>query len=287
MRLGITLLTDLPWAEARPRWEAAEAMGFDHAWTYDHLVWGGLPDSPWRTATPVLGAAAAVTSRIGLGTLVSSPNFRHPYLLFRDAQALDDVSGGRFLLGVGTGGDVDSRVLDAAPLTVRERVDRFEEFVRTLVALRTGDDVTLAGRWASLRDARTLPGPGRTPLLVAANGPRSVRLAAEVGDGWITTGPNSSDLEEWFDGLRRSAEVYDEAVGHDPEVAARPRYVVLDSAPHLAGTGRVALSSVDFFDELVGRVGDLGFTDAVTHWPRSVAPYAASERVLEQIAARR
>ena len=56
MRFGITILTDLPWAEARPRWQAAEEMGFDHAWTYDHLVWGGLPDAPWTTATPVLVA---------------------------------------------------------------------------------------------------------------------------------------------------------------------------------------------------------------------------------------
>ena len=100
MRFGITILTDLPWAEARPHWLAAEEMGFDHAWTYDHLVWGGLPEAPWTTATPVLGAAAAVTTTIGLGTLVASPNFRHPYLLFRDAQALADLCDGRFLLGL-------------------------------------------------------------------------------------------------------------------------------------------------------------------------------------------
>ena len=136
MRIGLTLLTDQPWAEAAPRWRATEEMGFDHAWTYDHLVWGGLPQSPWTTATPVLGAVAAVTERIGLGTLVASPNFRHPYLLFRDAQALDDLSGGRFLLGVGTGGNVDADVLAAPPLTVGERVERFQEFTETLVALR-------------------------------------------------------------------------------------------------------------------------------------------------------
>ena len=60
MRFGLTILPELPWSELRPRWEAAEAMGFDHAWTYDHLVWGGLPESPWYGTMPTLTAAALV-----------------------------------------------------------------------------------------------------------------------------------------------------------------------------------------------------------------------------------
>ena len=213
MRIGITLLTDLPWREAAPRWRAAEEMGFDHAWTYDHLVWGGLPDAPWRAAVPVLGAVAATTSRIGLGTLVASPNFRHPYQLFREAQALEDVSDGRLLLGLGTGGDLDSRLLAQPPMTVRERVDRFQEDVDLLVRLRAEDHVDADGRWFSVRDARTLPGLGRTPLLVAGNGPRSVRYAARVGDGWVTTGPSTGSVEEWLDGLAVSSRVLEEELG--------------------------------------------------------------------------
>ena len=210
MRIGITLLTDLPWAEAAPRWRAAEEMGFAHAWTYDHLVWGGLPASPWRSGLPVLAAAAATTSTIGLGTLVASPNLRHPYLLLRDAQALEDVSDGRFLLGVGTGGDLDSRVLGAEPLSVRERVDRFQESTDLLLRLRDGDHVDAEGRWFSVAGARTLPGLARTPVLVAGNGPRSVRYAARVGDGWVTTGPATDSVEEWVAGLAESSRVLDE-----------------------------------------------------------------------------
>ena len=287
MRFGITLLTDVPWAEARPRWAAAEAMGFDHAWTYDHLVWGGLPDAPWATATPVLGAAAQVTETIGLGTLVASPNFRHPYLLFRDAQALEDLSDGRFLLGVGTGGNLDAEVLGSEPLTVKQRVDRFQEFTETLVRLRDGDHVSHEGEWFSTADARTLPPLRRTPLIVAANGPRSLRFAARVGDAWVTTGPNTDSVEEWFAGLASAATTYDEALADlGVSGAARARYLLLDSAPAFSGgAGRVALSSVAFFEELVGRAEALGFTDVVTHWPRSEAPYAASEAVLEQVAA--
>ena len=282
MRIGITVLTDLPWREAAPRWRAAEEMGFAHAWTYDHLVWGGLPDAPWRAATPVLGAVAATTSQIGLGTLVASPNFRHPYQLLREAQALEDVSDGRFLLGLGTGGDLDSRLLAQPELTVRERVDRFQEDVDLLLRLRAEDHVDADGRWFSVRDARTLPPLARTPLLVAGNGPRSVRYAARVGDGWVTTGPPADTVEEWVAGLAAASRVLDEAL----EGGELPRYVLLDSAGTLfGGDGRTSLSSVEFFTDLVGRVGELGFTDAITHWPRPEPPYAASERVLEQVAA--
>ncbi|WP_292604735.1 LLM class flavin-dependent oxidoreductase [Nocardioides sp. REDSEA-S30_B4] len=282
MRIGITLLTDLPWREAAPRWRAAEEMGFDHAWTYDHLVWGGLPDAPWRAAVPGLGAVAATTSRIRLGTLVASPNFRHPYQLFREAQALEDVSDGRLLLGLGTGGDLDSRLLAQPEMSVRERVDRFQEDVDLLVRLRSEDHVDADGRWFSVRDARTLPGLDRTPLLVAGNGPRSVRYAARVADGWVTTGPSTGTVEEWLDGLAASSRVLDDAL----EGRVLPRYVLLDSAGTLfGGAGRMSLSSVELFTDLVGRVAELGFTDAITHWPRPEAPYAADERVLEQVAA--
>jgi alkanesulfonate monooxygenase SsuD/methylene tetrahydromethanopterin reductase-like flavin-dependent oxidoreductase (luciferase family) len=286
MRIGLTLLTDLPWAEAAPRWRATEEMGFDHAWTYDHLTWGGLPDSPWAGATPTLAAAAAVTERIGLGTLVSAPNFRHPYVLFRDAQALEGISDGRFLLGLGTGGDLDSQVLGADELTVRERVDRFQEFVGLLEQLRDDDHVTSQGRWFSTADARTLPGLTRTPYLVAANGPRSLRFAAAHGDGWVTTGPPADSLEAWYAGLADSVGIFEDAVGaagRDP--ASLPRYVLTDATPHLSGTGRFALSSVTFFQEIAGRLDELGFTDLVTHWPRADTAYVGDVSVLEAVAA--
>ena len=285
MRFGITILTDRPWAQARPLWQAAEEMGFDHAWTYDHLVWGGLPDAPWTSATPVLGAAAAITTTLGLGTLVASPNFRHPYLLFRDAQALEDVSDGRFLLGLGTGGNLDAELLATESLTLGERVERFQAFVDLLVRLRDEDHVSAEGRWFSTADARTLPPLRRTPYLVAANGPRSLRYATRVGDGWVTTGPTVDSVEAWLAGLDEARTTYEAelaALGRDD---APPRYLLLDAPAHAASAKRTALSSVGFFSELVGRAGELGFTDVVTHWPRAEEPYAASTAVLEAVAA--
>src|SRR5688572_29270408 len=144
MRFGLTILPEHRWADAAPLWRRAEDLGFDHAWTYDHLVWAGLPDSPWYGTTPTLTAAALVTRKIRLGTFVSSPNHRHPYVFLRDLLALDDISGGRVTCGLGTGGDVDSRILgDDLPL--KARVSRFHEFVELLDRLLREDHVDHRG----------------------------------------------------------------------------------------------------------------------------------------------
>lgn len=279
LRHGIVVLPEHRWAEASPRWRAVEEMGFAHAWTYDHLVWGGLPDAPVFAFAPTLALASTVTSTIGLGVFVASPNYRHPYVLARDAITLDDASGGRFLLGVGAGGDLDSRILgDARPL--RERVDRFHEFAALLGRLLGEDHVDHEGRFYATRDARTLPEPvrARVPLVVAANGPRSVRLAAGVGDAWATYGGRGDTLDGWFAHVADLAARFDDA----REEAGRgplDRFLLLDSSP------RYALESLDLYAEMTGRAAELGFTDVVTHWPRPEDPYGGSVAVLETVAA--
>src|SRR4249919_180286 len=125
MRVGIVILPDQRWAVAAGRWQRAEQLGFDHAWTYDHLGWRDLVDGPWFDAVGTLTAAATVTSRIRLGTLVASPNFRHPVHFARELTGLDDISDGRVLLGIGAGGiGFDSAVLGWPALSPRERADR-------------------------------------------------------------------------------------------------------------------------------------------------------------------
>lgn len=280
MRYGIAILTDLPWAQAKPRWQTAEAMGFDHAWTYDHLVWEGLPEAPWTGAFPTLAAAAALTERIRLGTFVASPNYRHPYVLLRDAVGLADVSGDRFLLGLGTGGDGDARRL-GEDLTLKQRVDRFHEYVELLERLLGEDHVDHAGEFYTVRRARTLPGPARTrvPLWVAANGPRSIRLAAERGAGWITYGGKGETLDEWFAHVSGLIDRFGEAEADAGRSGLR-RVLSLDSSPQFS------LESVDVFEAMAGRAAELGFTDVVSHWPRPDGPYAGDEAVLEAVAGR-
>ena len=279
MRYGICILTDMPWREARPRWEAAEAMGFDHAWTYDHLVWGGLPNAQWFSCIPTLTAAAGVTERIGLGTHVVSPNFRHPVSTAREVQTLADVSDGRLILGLGVGGSPDSGILRQPALSVRERVDRFQEFTSLLDRTLREDHVDADGPYYGAADMRLVGGEvrSRIPFVIAGNGPRSVRFAALNGEGWVTTGPSTDDLDEWF------AAVDD---GHRllTDTAAEAGRTV-DSYLNLNMSPVNPLASAQVFTDLVGRAAETGFTDVILHWPRADEPYRGDESVLEQIAA--
>jgi alkanesulfonate monooxygenase SsuD/methylene tetrahydromethanopterin reductase-like flavin-dependent oxidoreductase (luciferase family) len=283
MRVGIVILPELAWARARDRWRRAEEYGFDHAWTYDHLGWRDLADGPWFDAVPTLTAAASVTRTIRLGTLVASPNFRHPAHFAREVTALDDISGGRLTLGIGAGGTgFDADVLGVPPLSARQRTDRFGEFVRVLDGLLRDERITHRGEYYTAVDARAIPGcvqRPRVPFLLAANGPRTMRLAARYGQGWVTTGPRTDDLDGWWRAVADLAQRFTDALGtagRDP--ATVERYLSLDSAP------RYSLSTVDYFEEAVGRAGALGFTDVVTHWPRPDSWYAGHESVLEQAA---
>jgi len=277
MRFGITILPEYRWKDAAPLWRRAEEYGFDHAWTYDHLTWSGLQDSPWYGTTPTLTAAALVTSTIKLGTFVTSPNFRHPLALTRDILALDDVSDGRFLCGIGAGGGIDTTIQGGPDLTARQKVDRLTEFVVLLDKLLTTDGVDFTGEYFETRNGRTLPGcvqQPRVPFVMAANGPRSLKLAVRYGAGWVTTGIKSRDFETWF------ASVTDLSHRLDDVLEGRPfdRYLALDSA-------RYSLSSVEAFEDVVGRAGELGFTDVITHWPRAEGVYAGSEDTLEKVVA--
>jgi alkanesulfonate monooxygenase SsuD/methylene tetrahydromethanopterin reductase-like flavin-dependent oxidoreductase (luciferase family) len=286
MRIGIVILPDQRWSVAGRRWQRAEEYGFDHAWTYDHLGWRDLVDGPWFDAVPTLTAAAMVTRRIRLGTFVASPNFRHPVHFAREVTAVDDIAEGRLLLGLGAGGTgFDSAVLGEPELTPRRRVDRFAEFLELLDTILRERSTTWRGEFFAAVDARSTPGAvqqPRPPFIVAANGPRALRLAARYGDGWVTTGTIATEDEKaWWQSVADVSARLDEAL----DTAGRPRdavdrYLNLDSSPVYS------MSSVDAFTDAVGRAAALGFTDAIAHWPRASSWYAGDERVLESVAAK-
>jgi alkanesulfonate monooxygenase SsuD/methylene tetrahydromethanopterin reductase-like flavin-dependent oxidoreductase (luciferase family) len=286
VRFGIVILADERWERAARRWRLAEEYGFDHAWTYDHLGWRDLVDGPWFDAVPTLTAAATVTARIALGTLVASPNFRHPVSFARQVTALDDISGGRLLLGLGAGAggaSFDARVLGEPPMTVRERADRFAEFTELLDLLLREDHVSWRGRYYAAVDARNLPGcvqRPRVPFVVAANGRRALGLAARFGEGWVTTGDSSGGPDAWWRSVGEIAGRLDEAlaaVGRSPDQLRR--YLSVDAS------GVYALDSEGSFADAAGRAAELGFTDVITHWPRESGHYAGRESVLEAVAA--
>jgi alkanesulfonate monooxygenase SsuD/methylene tetrahydromethanopterin reductase-like flavin-dependent oxidoreductase (luciferase family) len=283
MRVGVVLLPQARWALAREQWQRVEALGFDHAWTYDHLAWRSLADEAWFGTVPLLAAAAVATERVRLGTWVASPNFRHPVTFAKELMTLDDLSDGRFTLGVGAGGTgFDATVLGGAVLSPRERVDRLAEFVGLLDELLREPVTTVHGARYTAVDARMLPGclqRPRLPFVVAANGPRAMRVAVAHGAGWATTGPEGVTGEQWWSAVAG-------LVGRleDTEVDGRSgtgleRYLNLDSG------GVYALSSVEAFRDQVGRADELGFTDVVVHHPRTEGVYAGRVEVLEAVAA--
>jgi alkanesulfonate monooxygenase SsuD/methylene tetrahydromethanopterin reductase-like flavin-dependent oxidoreductase (luciferase family) len=290
MRHGIVILPQDPWSTARRKWQSAEGLGFDHAWTYDHLSWRSLADQPWNATIPTLTAAAVVTDTIRLGTFVSSPNFRHPVPFAKEITTVDDISGGRFLLGVGSGGTgFDAFVLGQPEYAPKERHVRFAEFVTLLDDLlrHEGDGergITFDGDWYKAVDARMVGVPAqqpRVPFVLAANGPKGLALVAEHGQGWVTTGKDGATGDEWWSAVTTLVGRLDDAAekaGRDP--ASIDRYLSLDSG------GQFSLESVGAFDDLVGRAAQLGFTDVISHWPRAEGIYAGDEDVLYEVASR-
>ncbi|MFM9551485.1 LLM class flavin-dependent oxidoreductase [Streptomyces caniscabiei] len=290
LRLSTVILPYLRWHEGgRDTWQRAEQLGFHTAFTYDHLSWRTFRDGPWFGAVPTLTAAAAVTDHIRLGTLVTSPNFRHPVTLAKELISLDDISGGRLTLGIGAGGTgFDATALGQEPWTPRERADRLAEFVPLLDRLLTEDSVSYEGDHYSAHEARNIPGcvqRPRLPFAVAATGPRGMGLAARYGQAWVTTGDpkvfETGTPEQSVHAIRGQVEKLADtaaAVGRD---AARLDKILLTG--FTPDRGR-PLESLDAFVDFAGRHAELGITDLVIHWPIPDSDFAANEKIFERIA---
>lgn len=288
LRLSTVILPIHRWHDGgRAQWQRAEQLGFHAAYTYDHLSWRTFRDGPWFGALPTLTAAAGATERIRLGTLVTSPNFRHPVTLAKELISLDDVSGGRVTLGIGAGGTgFDAVVLGQEPWSPRERADRFAEFVTLLDRLLTQDAVTAEGTYYSAVEARDIPGcvqRPRLPFAVAATGPRGLRLAATLGQAWVTTGDpklfESGTAEESLKAIggqidRLGAEC--EKIERD--VAGLEKILLTGFTP-----GR-PLDSFDAFVDFAGRHSELGITEIVVHAPIPDSDFAMDQALFERIA---
>ena len=170
---------------------AAEAAGFDSIWVGDHLLYrgDGRPErGPWEAWT-LLAALAAATERVELGPLVACSAFHPPALIAKMAATVAEVSGGRFVLGLGAGWSKDE--FRAFGLPFDHRVGRFEESFSIIRGLLAGERVTLRGRYWQADDAVLLPRPAERPrLMVGSNGPRMLAATLPHVDAWNT----------WYDG---------------------------------------------------------------------------------------
>jgi len=217
------------WADLREMTQLAEAIGLESIWVGDHYLYrdhrGTL--GPWEAWTQ-LAAIAAVTSRITLGPLVAATVFHEPGVLAKMALTVDEISGGRLVLGLGAGWNEPE--FHAYGFPFDERVSRFEEaftVVRTL--LREGR-IDFEGRFYTLRDCELLPkGPreGGPPLMIGSVGPRMLRITMPHVDAW----------NAWFnyfgntpEGYRANRDLVDAAcadVGRDPVTVERTVAVLL------------------------------------------------------------
>lgn len=175
------------WPEIRDLARQAEAGGADSVWVYDHLLFRLDGQATGiHEAWTLLTAVAVATERVELGSIVLATSFRSPALLAKMATTLDAISGGRLILGVGCGWHEPEYTAFGFPFD--HRVARFEESLRIIGPLLREGAVTFVGAHHRAEDCLILPrGPRpRIPLLVAAKGPRMLRLTAEHADAWNT-----------------------------------------------------------------------------------------------------
>ncbi|MFI9270138.1 LLM class flavin-dependent oxidoreductase [Kitasatospora sp. NPDC052896] len=287
MRLSTVILPIHRWNEGQKIWQRAEDLGFHAAYTYDHLSWRSFRDAPWFGAVPTLTAAAAATESIRLGTLVTSPNFRHPVTLAKELITLDDVSGGRLTVGIGAGGTgYDATAMGQQAWSPKERANRFGEFLPLLDELLTEPSTTREGEYYEAVEARNIPGcvqRPRVPFYVAATGPRGLRLAAEYGQGWVTYGDPRGPADVPAD--QAPAVVAGQLAKLRTACEQRGRDVAeLEKVLLQGSTAERPLASLDAFVDWAGTYRELSITELVIHWPVPDSIFENDLAVFERIA---
>jgi probable F420-dependent oxidoreductase len=233
VRIGIQLPEverDVRWPEYVAMARAAEECGFDSIWLGDHLLYDAPERGPWEAWT-LLAALAAVTERVKLGPLVACAGFRPPAVLAKMAATVDEVSGGRLVLGIGAGWN--EREFAAYGIPFDRRVSRFEEAFAIVRGLLAGERVTLHGSFHSAEDAVLLPRPARqVPLMIGSNGPRMLAAALPHVSSWNTWYVDYGNTAEGFAALNARISEAAERVGRDPAEIERSAcaHVVLDPA---------------------------------------------------------
>jgi probable F420-dependent oxidoreductase len=242
MKIGIQLPEierEVRWPEIREMVVLIEEAGFDSIWVGDHLLYRaphiGVA-GPWEAWTQ-MAAIAALTERVEFGPLVASTSFHSPAMLAKKAATIDEISGGRLILGLGAGWNEAEYQAFGFPFD--HRVSRFEEaftIIRTL--LREGE-IDFAGDFYSIRDCAILPrGPRRDgpPLMIGSQGPRMLAITAPHMDAW-------NAWHAWFGNdpgrLGPIIDRLDEALvaaGRDPDEVEKTAAVLIQ----FGGTGRIA-----------------------------------------------
>lgn len=285
-RISLVIPPVGPW-RAQSRWYRwAEDVGYDNVYTYDHLTHSTVPQQWLGEAFTTLTAAAAVTERVGLGTLVASAAFRSPVALARIAMTTQDITGGRLVLGLGLGAPTCAVADHGESGTLGQMSDRFADVVRGYLAVIGGADEWQGDtlRFAGLQTAAMPEGTVAPELMIAAHGPRALALAATHADTWNTYGgPGSTQLEadEFWDVVSRQVSGFaEQCERHDRDPSSVRRSLLL-------GFGRVRpTQSVDDYHAAADQADRLGFDELVVYGPESPAGMGSDPSVHERVLAR-
>ena len=272
-RFGILTFAVAPFAAISQEWRWAEELGFDYAWVPDTWTIDGFFDfEPWT----LLAALAQTTSRLRIGTLITTIMARHPTLVAAEALTVDHVSEGRVEIGVGVGDrPADCGVFGLPAWPPAERVARLGEYLLLIDRLLRGELVSRAGMFYSASGAK-LTEPvqrPRPPIVVAAEGPRALRLVATYADAWSTIGGQpppawaggSGELVSEAEALAATRarverlERYCGELGRDPRSLRRSVLAYRQQVD--------PLSSLDAFDHFVGSYAEVGVDEFVFYWP--------------------
>ena len=271
IRFGAVILQDFPFQELVRLWQQFELLGFDSTWIADHFVNYAYPNSPWLDGWTTLAGLANCTSRIRIGTLVTSIPFRHPAVLARQAMTVDHISNGRLEIGIGAGapGSIDPSYtmtgIDDWP--TKERTERLKEQVEILDTMLRNQTSSYDGKYYQINEAIMAPGPvqkPRPPLVVAAHMKASLKIAAELADTWVSFGadfgsPHEKVIEKT---QKRMAFIdkYCEKIGRDPRSLRRSLLIFGDEANY-------AFTSEDKFTKIVDRYTSIGINELVFFYP--------------------
>lgn len=277
IRFGICTDQNHSFEDLAHRWQIFEELGFDSVWVCDHFNQPSRPDGPYFEGWTLLAALATITSTIRVGVLVSSNTFRHPALLAQQATTVDHVSNGRLELGLGAGWFLGEHQRFGIPLPdPGDRVAMFREAVEVLDSLLTQDSTTFTGAYYRLQDAyirpRSVQEP-RPPLTLGAHQSRMLRICAEYADAWNSFGSVDEIAER-----NRVLDEHCADIGRDPAEIRRSLYCW---SAMMADQGMPDMwSSVDAFDEVIGRYSEVGVDEFIIDQP---AP--EQQAVLESVAA--
>jgi len=226
------------WNDIRALSETAEAVGFDSVWVTDHFIHReeAEPRGPWECWS-LISAIAAVTDRVEIGTLVLCTGFRNPALLAKMADTVEEISGGRLILGLGAGWNEPEYRAFGYPFD--HRVDRFEEALAIITGLLRNGQIDYEGTYYQARDCELRPrGPRRNgpPIMIGTTGKRMLALTAKHADQWnVWFQPVENRLDMLVE-LMKEVDAACEAAGREPSTLERTVAVKVEVGPHAPST---------------------------------------------------